>query len=603
MLSFCRIKYAVLVAVVLSAAMVLSTVAMTPPRAEAAAGSRLLGLHVDDSNDGNQNTLVEAIARRETDAGRRLDLVATKLYGFTAVVPSPREGYIAGSGHIPLVNWATAYTPAVASGSKDSVLRAQGASLRNFGSRVLLRFDPSMDKDTASVTSPASFQAAWQRAHNLFVAAGANNVEWVWCPSSTAWANGTAMSYYPGDAYVDWTCAEGLNTSAAWTSFNTQFGPFYDAASAIPKRMMIGSFGTEEGNTPSAKATWITSAYSRLVNSMTNVEAAVYEDTGSTSLSTDADAVTAWNAAVVQPALYTRPAVTLPGGPGVPAAGTLLGALQLQLDRPAETANWNALETASGRPLDLGHTIYRWGATWPTWRERWHSDNGRLPMVSWGGTDTNTINSGANDAYIHRQAQAVRTFASPIMIRWFWEMDGGSFDAQTHGPEAFKSAWIRIRDIFRQEGVSNAIWVWSPNSYGIETGKAQGYYPGAAQVDWIGGDGFDWYPQRAGSSRQSFAGIFGTWYQWGMSQGKPLMIGATGALEDPADPSYKGNWFRDMSRSVQTLFPGIRAIAYFNAVQNSYTDPQLFYWPEDTSASSQQGWYDAATDPFFRHNG
>jgi len=46
--------------------------------------------------------------------------------------------------------------------------------------------------------SPANFIAAWRHIHDIFVARGATNVEFVWCPSAYGFVTGTAQKSDPG---------------------------------------------------------------------------------------------------------------------------------------------------------------------------------------------------------------------------------------------------------------------------------------------------------------------------------------------------------------------------------------------------------------------
>jgi beta-mannanase len=51
---------------------------------------------------------------------------------------------------------------------------------------------------------PAKYIAAWRHFHDIFVARGATNAVWAWCPNNTDdGGSGPAMDYYPGDEYVD----------------------------------------------------------------------------------------------------------------------------------------------------------------------------------------------------------------------------------------------------------------------------------------------------------------------------------------------------------------------------------------------------------------
>ena len=79
--------------------------------------------------------------------------------------------------------------------------------------------------------------------------------------------SGTAQAYYPGNAYVDWICADGYNWApelpgASWRSFQEIFAPFYRWGRSTGKPMVIGEFGTVEG-APGAKAAWFAQADAR----------------------------------------------------------------------------------------------------------------------------------------------------------------------------------------------------------------------------------------------------------------------------------------------------------------------------------------------------
>lgn len=146
--------------------------------------------------------------------------------------------------------------------------------------------------DPAIPDGPERFVAAYRYIHDLFTAAGANNVLWVWCPSAPfatmerslgpGWNR--AANYYPGDDYVDWLCLDGCNwgTSAfgqqfnsAWTSFDVIFGDSYRQLQAInaSKPILIGEFAsTEEGGD---KAAWISDAYGRIRSDYGQIRAVV----------------------------------------------------------------------------------------------------------------------------------------------------------------------------------------------------------------------------------------------------------------------------------------------------------------------------------------
>jgi beta-mannanase len=82
-------------------------------------------------------------------------------------------------------------------------------------------------------------------------------------------------NYYPGDAWVDWTCADGYNWGTSqtaaedgwdsrWQTFDEVFGAIYQRVTALApaKPFMIGEFASSElgGN----KAAWIADAALRM---------------------------------------------------------------------------------------------------------------------------------------------------------------------------------------------------------------------------------------------------------------------------------------------------------------------------------------------------
>ena len=577
--------------------------AAAAPAATAPTGPRLMGAHFDDSSSTGVAVAAwkQALVKSELDAGRRLDLVSTSPYGFTATFPSWREPWIADNGSEPVITWSPGLSTTIANGRQDGVLAARATALAAFAKPVMLEYAPGMDSaaTSAAVVSPDAFKAAWIRAHDVFAAHHASNVAWVWCPSADSWANGTATQWYPGSQYVDWVCAESP-TQSLKISFAARFGPFRDSAPALGKPMMIGSFGVVDGYADH-KAQWLTTAYHSLATGFSTISAAIADGTGSAAMATSSTAESAWATAVSQPALYTAPATTLPGGPLVPRTGTtLLGTMLMKGSLKSEPVAWNNLEAASGNNVDVAQTIYRWGAKVPSWRDKYNASQGRIPMISWGIADTHQIVAGTYDSYIVTTATRIKALGTEVFLRWAWEMDSGYFAPQAISPESFKAAWAHIHAIFASVGATNVAWVWSPTAYGYDTGKAPAYYPGDNLVDWVSADGFNAYPGVPGAKPLSFATIFTSFTAWARQLGKPMMVAATGALESDVDPMAKADWLRDMSRAVQVLDPEIRSICYLDTPAGWYSDPSLtLHWELNSSANAMQAWAAIAHGPTF----
>ena len=155
------------------------------------------------------------------------------------------------------------------------------------------------------------------------------------------------------------------------------------------------------------------------------------------------------------------------------------------------------------------------------------------------------------------------------------------------------AAWRHVHELFAAQGV-RAFWVWSPNAdaFAGARGGVDRYWPGDDYVDWIGADGFNWGGCNGQSSWRDFDPIFKAFYSWGSARAKPLMISATGTVEDPIDPGRKRGWYLDAAGALARSMPRIRAVVLLD--QGGRCD-----WRPDTSTPSMQGFVDFARDPFF----
>jgi hypothetical protein len=129
----------------------------------------------------------------------------------------------------------------------------------------------------------ARFVAAWRRVVDVFRAAGATNVRFVFSPNVGNPVAGRAAGashwnwyghYYPGDAYVDYVGAHGFHAPTLWGGSYQEFTALFDGAEAdrllsdlamrFPsKPILISEFAAEE--TPGHdKGRWIEQAYAFL---------------------------------------------------------------------------------------------------------------------------------------------------------------------------------------------------------------------------------------------------------------------------------------------------------------------------------------------------
>jgi hypothetical protein len=168
------------------------------------------------------------------------------------------------AGRIPLVNWEPHHIDfaKIIDGSLDSTITARANGSKALGKKFFLDFAAEMNGDEAwSGNNAPLYVSAYRHIHDLFVAAGATNVVWAWCPNvtDTPGGNRTTMDYYPGDSYVDWTGVDGYNwgttNSGGWQTFLQVFQDIYPLLAAKKKPILIGEMASTEagGN----KAKWI----------------------------------------------------------------------------------------------------------------------------------------------------------------------------------------------------------------------------------------------------------------------------------------------------------------------------------------------------------
>ncbi|MGH2685033.1 MAG: glycoside hydrolase family 26 protein [Actinomycetota bacterium] len=283
-----------------------------------------------------------------------------------------------------------------------------------------------------------------------------------------------------------------------------------------------------------------------------------------------------------------------------PADATLLGSYI----RPSgwnQTAVKNSVtkrENQLGRKYDIIQWFYPWGDAFPTWKEKWDVQNGRIPLIAWGDVGTSAVNRGQYDGYIRARADAVKALGAPVFIRWFSEMDTNYHHEKAVSPSSYISAWRRIHRIFANRGANNVVWVWCGTAAGFQYNRAQPYYPGADYVDWICADGYNWAPRKQGTEWTSFRTLFQHFYSWGSSQGKPLMIAETGTEEDTT-PGRKAQWIRDAANTMKTTYTNIKAFVYFDARAQDFFNT-YYDWRIDTSSTSLQAFKAMGLDPHFR---
>jgi len=193
---------------------------------------------------------------------------------------------IARRGSLPEITWEPwdytkaaynrqpSYTLAsIIGGSHDAYIRSWARALAAAGGPVRLRFAQEMNGNWypwAEVTNGnrrGQFVHAWRHVHDLFRAAGATNVQWVWSPVALADSINTEL--YPGDRYVDIIGLSLFNGGAQlkfnrWQSFAEKIGRPLAAVRRISRRKPIEVSEVGVAEQGGSKARWISGMFQTL---------------------------------------------------------------------------------------------------------------------------------------------------------------------------------------------------------------------------------------------------------------------------------------------------------------------------------------------------
>lgn len=245
------------------------------------------------------------------------------------------------------------------------------------------------------------------------------------------------------------------------------------------------------------------------------------------------------------------------------------------------------LEAELNVTFDIVHWFTHWRAPFEAQPIQKAFALGRAPLITWE-TDTvslDDINNGSQDAYIRSWAQGYAELGGEVYIRLFPEMNGDW--TPWHGDSGkLKQAWIRIVTLFREEGATNAKWVWSPNVTDEPRTRAnqmENYYPGDAYVDLMGIDGYNWGSTRNWSTWTPFEQLFVQAYnRLSTLANKPIWIVETASTEHGGN---KAMWIDEMLSS--NAFPRVEAVIWFN--EEKETDWRLE--SSQSSAAAFKNWF------------
>jgi len=287
-------------------------------------------------------------------------------------------------------------------------------------------------------------------------------------------------------------------------------------------------------------------------------------------------------------------------------------------DAPWDMRSVAAFEREAGKGVSIIHFGQPWytnGAPQPFYRQPLDAvrQHGAIPLVDWGSWDLRSDGSpsqpafslgriidGSFDWYIRAWATGARDWGHPFFLRFDHEMNGDWFpwsegvNGNTAGQ--FVAAWRHVHEVFESVGASNVTWVWSPIiEYSEHTPLAE-MYPGAAYVDWMAMDGYNFGTNPvSGDHWTSFASVFGPTYSelLRLAPSKPIMIAEAGSSEYGGS---KSAWVTEALRvELPTAFPRVKAFVWFNS-------PNDGDWAISTSARSRSAFAAGIASPYFTSN-
>jgi len=217
-----------------------------------------------------------------------------------------------------------------------------------------------------------------------------------------------------------------------------------------------------------------------------------------------------------------------------------------------------------------------------TWELFWPSanPNNTSQTDSIGYQGFNDVLNGKYDEYIDRFAQDAKAFNQMVLIRFLHEFNGNWYvwsgnknGAANGGPEKVVAVWKYVVDRFNNKGANNVKWLWVPHGPSTDLSteawnNVSNYWPGDEYVDWIGLDGYNFYPKDPwGGTRplRDFDNCFRALYDSCSALGKqPMMIAEFGTGEFISENFNKAAWITDAFTKIKNEYPRIKIFTWFN---------------------------------------
>jgi hypothetical protein len=208
--------------------------------------------------------------------------------GWSSGFPTQSVEAISATGAIPEITWEpwdyqlgvhqdTYSLTSISDGRVDTYIQRWAQAAAAWKGPLLLRFAHEMNGTWypwcvgVNGNTALDYVDAYRHVHNLFDAADAGNVFWIWSPNVLLPKNSSLAPIYPGAKYVNFIGIDGYNvgTSVAhssWVSPEQVFGPtLADIATfATHSLILITEIGASEQG--GSKAAWIHELFTYLAS-------------------------------------------------------------------------------------------------------------------------------------------------------------------------------------------------------------------------------------------------------------------------------------------------------------------------------------------------
>jgi len=231
-------------------------------------------------------------------------------------------------------------------------------------------------------------------------------------------------------------------------------------------------------------------------------------------------------------------------------------------------------------------------------------DNGSVPMVTWEPflcspdqtPDDVEVRAAAGeyDVYLGAWADHLKAFLGGsdgtygtsddrrAYIRLGHEMNGDWYPwgaaVGNNSPSDFVDMWERVRGVFNDRGMdaTRVQWIWAVNHDDVGPFGAEEYYPGDANIDWVGIDGFNWGATESWSTWKSpsasYDGMLGRVRTLTTKPVGLVEFGTTTSTSSGPSVAAKSQWITELFD--YTVAKKLRMVAWFN--EDKETDWAVF---------------------------